>query len=354
MARSYRIAVIPGDGTGPEVIQEGLKVLSAVSEKSGFDVELVHYDLGGERYLRTQEALPDSVIQELKTANAIYLGAIGHPGVKPGILEKGILLRIRFELDQYINLRPVTLYPGVWTPLKDKGPEQINFVVVRENTEGMYAGIGGTFKRGTPDEVALQVDLNTRKGVERCIRYAYELTKKRDSEKKKLTLCAKTNVLTYAHDLWARAFEEVGREYPEVTQDYSHVDALVMWMVKSPEVFDVIVTNNLFGDIITDLGAMIQGGLGIAAGGNLNPKGVSMFEPIGGSAPKYAGKGVINPLAAIGALAMLLDHIGEEGAAQLVESAVKQVTGTKLKSLAAGKMGYSTSEVGDLVVQALG
>ncbi len=354
MARSYRIAVIPGDGTGPEVIQEGLKVLSAVSEKSGFDVELVHYDLGGERYLRTQEALPDSVIQELKTANAIYLGAIGHPGVKPGILEKGILLRIRFELDQYMNLRPVTLYPGVWTPLKDKGPEQINFVVVRENTEGMYAGIGGTFKRGTPDEVALQVDLNTRKGVERCIRYAYELTKKRDSEKKKLTLCAKTNVLTYAHDLWARAFEEVGREYPEVTQDYSHVDALVMWMVKSPEVFDVIVTNNLFGDIITDLGAMIQGGLGIAAGGNLNPKGVSMFEPIGGSAPKYAGKGVINPLAAIGALAMLLDHIGEEGAAQLVESAVKQVTGTKLKSLAAGKMGYSTSEVGDLVVQALG
>ena len=353
MARSYRIAVIPGDGTGPEVIQEGLKVLSAVSEKSGFDVELVHYDLGGERYLRTQEALPDSVIQELKTANAIYLGAIGHPGVKPGILEKGILLRIRFELDQYINLRPVTLYPGVWTPLKDKGPEQIDFVVVRENTEGMYAGIGGAFKRGTPDEVALQVDLNTRKGVERCIRYAYELTKKRNSEKKKLTLCAKTNVLTYAHDLWARAFEEVGKEYPEVTQDYSHVDALVMWMVKSPEVFDVIVTNNLFGDIITDLGAMIQGGLGIAAGGNLNPQGVSMFEPIGGSAPKYAGKGVINPLAAIGALAMLLDHIGEEGAAQLVESAVKQVTGTKLKSLAAGKMGYSTSEVGDLVVQAL-
>ena len=353
MGRSYKIAVIPGDGTGPEVILEGLKVLRAISDRSGFDVELMTYDIGGERYLKTNEALPDSVLQELKTASAVYLGAIGHPGVKPGILEKGILLRLRFELDQYINLRPVKLYPGVWTPLKDKGPDEINFTVVRENTEGIYAGIGGTFKRGTPDEVALQVDLNTRKGVERCIRYAYELTKQR-SARKKLTLCAKTNVLTYAHDLWARVFEEVGKEYPEVNQDYSHVDALVMWMVKSPEVFDVIVTNNMFGDIITDLGAMIQGGLGIAAGGNINPKGVSMFEPIGGSAPKYAGKGVINPLAAIVALAMLLDHLGEKGAADQVEEAVKQVTANKLKSLAAGKMGYSTSEVGDLVVAALG
>ncbi len=353
MGRSYKIAVIQGDGTGPEVILEGLKVLRAVSDRSGFDVELMTYDIGGERYLKTNETLPDSVLQELKTASAIYLGAIGHPEVKPGILEKGILLRLRFELDQYINLRPVKLYPGVWTPLKDKGPNEIDFTVVRENTEGIYAGIGGTFKRGTPDEVALQVDLNTRKGVERCIRYAYELTKQR-SAKKKLTLCAKTNVLTYAHDLWARVFEEVGKEYPEVSQDYSHVDALVMWMVKSPEVFDVVVTNNMFGDIITDLGAMIQGGLGIAAGGNINPNGVSMFEPIGGSAPKYAGKGVINPLAAIVALSMLLSHIGERGAADLVEEAVKQVTATKLKSLAAGKMGYSTSEVGDLVVAALG
>ncbi len=353
MARSYQLAVIPGDGTGPEVIREGLKVLEAVSNLAGFDVELIPYDLGGERYLKTGEALPDSVVEELKRVSAIYLGAIGHPDVKPGILEKGILLRLRFELDQYINLRPVKLYPGVWTPLKDKGPEQIDFVVVRENTEGIYAGIGGTFKRGTPDEVALQVDLNTRKGVERCIRYAYELTRKRASAKKKLTLCAKTNVLTYAHDLWARVFEQVGKEYADIPQDYSHVDALVMWMVKSPEVFDVIVTNNMFGDIITDLGAMIQGGLGIAAGGNLNPQGVSMFEPIGGSAPKYAGKGVINPLAAIAAMGMLLNHIGEEGAGQKVEEAVQQVTGTKLKSLAAGKMGYSTSEVGDLVVKAL-
>ncbi len=352
MGRVYKIAVIGGDGTGPEVVKEGIKVLQAISEKSGFDVDLIPYDLGGERYLKTGETLPDSVVEELKGMSAIYLGAIGHPDVKPGILEKGILLRIRFELDQYINLRPVKLYPGVWTPLKDKGPEHIDFVVVRENTEGLYAGIGGTFKKGTPDEVALQVDLNTRKGVERCIRYAYDFAKNRDG-KKKLTLCAKTNVLTYAHDLWARAFEEVGKEYPEITTDYSHVDALVMWMVKSPEVFDVIVTNNLFGDIISDLGAMIQGGLGIAAGGNLNPKGVSMFEPIGGSAPKYAGKNVINPLAAIAALGMMLEHLGERGAAQRVEQAVQSVTATKLKSLAAGKMGYSTTEVGDLVVAAL-
>ena len=353
MARTYKIGVIGGDGTGPEVVKEGLKVLAAVSEKTGFDVDLVPFDLGGARYLKSGETVPDSVVEELKGMSAIYLGAIGHPEVKPGILEKGILLRLRFELDQYINLRPVKLFPGVWTPLKDKGPEHIDFVVVRENTEGIYAGIGGVFKKGTPDEVAMQVDLNTRKGVERCIRYAYEFTKNRGA-KNKLTLCAKTNVLTYAHDLWARAFAEVGKEYPGITQDYSHVDALVMWMVKSPEVFDVIVTNNMFGDIITDLGAMIQGGLGIAAGGNINPKGVSMFEPIGGSAPKYAGQNVINPLAAIAAVGMMLEYLGERGAASKVEQAVQSVTSTKLKSLAAGKMGYSTTEVGDLVVAALG
>jgi 3-isopropylmalate dehydrogenase len=352
MARTYKIGVIGGDGTGPEVVKEGLKVLEAVSEKTGFDVDLVPFDLGGARYLKSGETVPDSAIEELKGMSAIYLGAIGHPEVKPGILEKGILLRLRFELDQYINLRPVKLFPGVWTPLKDKGPEHIDFVVVRENTEGIYAGIGGVFKKGTPDEVALQVDLNTRKGVERCIRYAYEFTKNRGA-KNKLTLCAKTNVLTYAHDLWARAFAEVGKEFPEITQDYSHVDALVMWMVKSPEVFDVIVTNNMFGDIISDLGAMIQGGLGIAAGGNINPKGVSMFEPIGGSAPKYAGQNVINPLAAIAAMGMMLECLGERGAAGQVEQAVQSVTATKLKSLAAGKMGYSTTEVGDLVVAAL-
>jgi len=350
--RRYKIAVVPGDGTGPEVVREGLKVLEAVSEIAGFDVDLVHYDLGGARYLKTGETLPGSVLEELKTVDAIYLGAIGHPEVKPGILEREVLLKIRFELDQYINLRPVKLFPGVATPLKDKTPEQIDFTVIRENTEGLYGGVGGIFKKGTPDEVAMQMDVNTRKGVERCIRFAYDLANRRGREKK-LTLCAKTNVLTYAHDLWLRAFEEVGREFPEVKPDYSHIDALVMWMVKSPEFFDVIVTNNMFGDIITDLGAMIQGGMGIAAGGNLNPEGVSMFEPIGGSAPKYTGQNVINPLAAICALGMMLSHLKEEGAGERVERAVRWVTAHHVKSLAVGKMGHSTCEVGDLVVRGL-
>ena len=352
-ARTYRIAVIPGDGTGPEVIAEGRKVLEAAAGRDGVRFEWRPYDLGGERYLRTGETLPESVLKELRAVDAIYLGAIGHPEVKPGILEQGILLKLRFELDQYINLRPVKLYPGVWTPLRDKGPEHIDFVVVRENTEGLYAGVGGFLRKGTAEEVALQTSVNTRHGVERCIRFAFECTKKR-AKSKKLTLCGKTNVLTYAHDLWQRVFNEVAADYREIQTDYTHVDACCMWMVKNPEWFDVIVTDNMFGDIITDLGAMIQGGMGIAAGGNLNPQGVSMFEPIGGSAPKYAGQRVINPLAAICAGGMMLEHLGESAAAQDVERAVMAVTGTKLKSLAAGKMGYSTSEVGDLVVQCLG
>ncbi|MBC7335461.1 MAG: 3-isopropylmalate dehydrogenase, partial [Clostridia bacterium] len=291
-------------------------------------------------------------IEELKTFDAIDLGAIGHPQVPPGILEKGILLELRFKLDQYVNLRPVKLYPGVETPLKDKKPEDIDFVVVRENTEGLYAGSGGFLKKGTPDEVAVQESINTRKGVERCIRYAFEYCRRRN-QKKKVTLVAKTNVLTYASDLWQRTFAEVGEEYPDITKDYAHVDAACMWMVKNPEQFDVIVTDNMFGDIITDLGAIIQGGMGIAAGGNINPQGVSMFEPIGGSAPKYAGKNVINPLAAICAGAMLLENLGEEEAARRVENAVIAVCRDHLKSLAAGQMGYSTSEVGDLVVSYL-
>ncbi|MBI4313624.1 MAG: 3-isopropylmalate dehydrogenase [Candidatus Omnitrophica bacterium] len=352
MTVSYEIAVIPGDGTGPEVVREGLKVLEAAAKKTGFRYTTTNYPFGGEHYLKTRETLPDASIEELKKSSAILLGAIGHPEVKPGILERGVLLKLRFGMDQYINLRPVRLYPGVWTPLKDKGPEQIDFVVVRENTEDLYAGVGGFLKKGTPDEVATQVSINTRKGVERCIRFAYDLTRKRNKQRK-LTLCAKTNVLTYAHDLWARTFEEVGREYPDIKQEYAHVDAACMWMIKNPETFDVIVTTNMFGDIITDLGAMIQGGMGIAAGGNLNPEGVSMFEPIGGSAPKYTGKGQINPLAAIVAVSMMLDALGETAAAQQVERAVMFVTANKLKSLAAGKMGYTTGEVGDLVVWAL-
>ncbi|NOZ21583.1 MAG: 3-isopropylmalate dehydrogenase [Planctomycetes bacterium] len=348
----HKIAVIPGDGTGPEVVREGLKVLKAISEKKGFQYETVEYDIGGNRYLKTGEVLPDSVFKELLEVDAIYLGAVGHPDVKPGILEKGLLLRLRFDLDQYINLRPVKLYPGVDCPLKDKGPEDIDFIVVRENTEDLYFGGGGFLRKGTPHEVATQEMLATRFGVERCLRYAFELAQKR--KKKQLTLCAKTNVLTYAHDLWWRTFEEVQKEYPDVKPDYAHVDATCMWMVKNPEFFDVIVTTNMFGDIITDLGAMIQGGMGIAAGGNINPEGVSMFEPIGGSAPKYTGKNVINPLAAICAVGMMLDFLGQEQAASEVEQAVMDLTATKIKDLGAGKMGYSTTEVGDLVVEALG
>lgn len=348
----YRIAVIPGDGTGPEVVQEGLKVLKAVSEKRGFKYEVIHYDFGGDRYLKTGETIPNSALEEFKSMSAIYLGAVGHPDVKPGILEQGILLKIRFGLNLYINLRPVKLYPGVWTPLKDKTPEDVDFVVVRENTEGLYVGEGEFKNKDTKDEVAIQISRNTRRGVERCVRYAFEYTRRRNN-KKKLTLCGKTNVLTYAWDLWERTFYEVAKDYPDVQTDYAHVDATCMWMVKNPEWFDVIVTDNMFGDIITDLGAMIQGGLGIAAGGNINPEGVSMFEPIGGSAPKYTGKGMINPLAAICAGMMMLERLGELDAARMIERAVIKVTSKKLKSMAAGKMGYSTSEVGDLVVKFL-
>lgn len=351
MSSMYKIAVIPGDGTGPEVVREGLKVIEAAASKYGFRYETVHFDFGGDRYLRTGETLPDSAVEELRQFDAIYLGAIGHPDVKPGILEKGILLKARFELDQYINLRPVKLYPGVETPLKDKGPEHIDFVVVRENTEGLYTGSGGFLKKGTPDEIAIQESINTRKGVERCLRYAFEYARRRNKAKK-VTLCGKTNVLTYAFDLWERVFHEVGeKDYPDIERDYAHVDATVMWMVKNPEWFDVIVTDNMFGDIITDLGAIIQGGMGIAAGGNINPEGVSMFEPIGGSAPKYTGKNMINPLAAICAGAMMLDTLGEREAADAIERAVMTVCEKHIKSLSAGKMGYTTSEVGDLVCQ---
>jgi 3-isopropylmalate dehydrogenase len=350
MSKTYNIAVIPGDGTGPEVVAEGIKVLNAVADSAGFKLNMDSFDFGGDRYLKTGEVLPDSAVNELRGYDAMFLGAIGHPDVKPGILEKGILLRIRFELDQYINLRPVKLYPGIECPLKDKGPEHIDFVVVRENTEGLYAGAGGFLKKGTPDEVAVQESINTRKGVERCIRYAFEYCSKRNKEKK-LTLCGKTNVLTFAFDLWERTFNEVAREYADITSDYAHVDAITMWFVKNPEWFDVIVTDNMFGDIITDLGAMIQGGMGIAAGGNINPEGVSMFEPIGGSAPKYKGKNMINPLAAICAAGLMLEHLGEDKAGKDIEKAVMKATEHDIKSLAAGQMGLSTTEVGDLIVK---
>ncbi|MBU2549860.1 MAG: 3-isopropylmalate dehydrogenase [Proteobacteria bacterium] len=350
MTMNYDIAVVPGDGTGPEVVREGLKVLAAAADRFGFELNFHTYNLGGERYLETGELLTDTVLDELRGMRAIYLGAIGHPDVKPGILETGILLKMRFELDLYVNLRPIVLYPGVESPLADKGPDDIDFVVVRENTEGLYAGSGGFLRKGTPHEVAVQESINTRHGVERCLRFAFDYTRNR-GRRKKLTLCGKTNVLTYAFDLWQRVFNEVATEYPDVETDYAHVDAICMWMVKNPEWFDVIVTDNMFGDIITDLGAMIQGGMGLAAGGNIHPGQVSMFEPIGGSAPKYTGQNIINPLAAISAGQMMLAELERHDAAAAVESAVKRVILNDVKSLAAGRMGHSTSEIGDLVVK---
>ena len=356
--KSYKIAVMPGDGTGPEVTVEAVKVMDAAAAKFGFKVEKTDFDFGGERYMKTGETLPDSGVEELRKFDSILLGAIGHPDVAPGILEKGILLKARFELDQYINLRPVKLFPGVDCPLKDKTPADIDYVVVRENTGDAYTGTGGFTLKGTPDEVAVQSAVYNRFQVDRALKYAFEYAKKHGKkargigDENTLGLVGKTNVLTYIYDLWDRAFNEMGeKDYPDIRRDYYHVDATCMWMVKSPEWFDVLVTGNMFGDIITDLGAITQGGMGIAAGGNINPKGVSMFEPIGGSAPKYTGQGVINPLAAVCAMGMMLETLGEQEAADKIEAAVRTVTGEKLKSLAAGKMGYSTSEVGDLVAE---
>jgi len=349
---NYNIAVIPGDGTGPEVTAEAVKALEALAKNHDLDFQFTYYDLGGDRYLRTGELVTQGIIEELKQSDSIVLGAIGHPEVKPGILEQGILLRLRFALDLYINLRPVVLLPGAYTPLKDKGPGDIDFVVIRENSEGAYVGSGGFFKKGTPDEVAVQESVNTRKGVERCVRYAFDYCMQRN-RKLHLTLCAKTNVLTYESDLWFRTFQEVSREYPSVSTDYQHVDALCMWMIKNPERYDVIVTNNMFGDIITDIGAIIQGGLGIAAGGNIHPGGPAMFEPIGGSAPKYTGQGKINPMAAIYAAQMMLEYIGEKDVADHLLMAITKVVKDDLESLEAGRMGFTTSEVGDLVVKRL-
>jgi len=349
--KTYSIALLPGDGTGPEVAREAVKVVNAAAAKFGFTLDYTPYDFGGDRYLRTGETLPDSAIDEFRKHHAIYLGAIGHPDVKPGILEVGILLKARFELDQYINLRPVKLYRPEDCPLKDKEPKDVDFVVIRENSGGIYTGVGGTVQKGTPLEVASQVMLYSRPVVDRCLKYAYEYTRRRNSSKKMLTLVHKCNVLTHCGDLWVRAHQEMGdRDYPDVKQDYNHVDAATMWFVKQPEWYDVVVTENLFGDIITDLAAIVQGGLGVAAGGNINPEGVSMFECMGGSAPKYTGKNIINPIAAIAAGGMMLDTLGETEAAQAVDKAVTAALNSgKIQSLAAGRMGMGTSEVGDLV-----
>jgi 3-isopropylmalate dehydrogenase len=317
------------------MIAEGLKVLDAV----GVPTERLTYDLGTERYARTGEVLPDDVLDELRGVDAIYKGPIGarYPGddVPPGILERGLILRLRFELDQFINLRPAKY-------------GDLDFIVVRENTEGLYAGTGGFLKKGSPDEVALQTSVNTRAGVERCLRYAFDLARSR--ERKRLMLVHKTNVLTFAGDLWERAFHEIGADYPDVEREYSHVDAWCIRAITSADRFDVVVTDNMFGDIITDLAAAIAGGIGLAASGNINPEGVSMFEQIGGTAPDFAGRGEINPMAAIGAVQMMLAHLGEADAASAVARAMDE-TLPRLKGMGAGEMGYSTAEVGDMVVK---
>ncbi len=343
----YSIGVIRGDGTGPEVIGEGLKVLDAVRGDAAF--ELVEFDLGADRYLRTGDTLPDEELERLGQLDAIYLGAVGDPRVKPGILERDLLLKARFGLDQYVNLRPVVRYPGVQTLVPSHTEDDVDMIVVRENSEGLYSGAGGFHRKGTAHEVAVQESINTRHGVERIVRYAFELAMQ-PHRRKTLTLVHKTNVLTFAGDLYQRVVDEVSAGFPEVETDYVHVDAACIYFLDSPGRFDVIVTDNMFGDIITDLGAMIQGGMGIAAGGNINPDGVSMFEPIGGTAPSETGKGSINPLAAIGALEMLLRQLGEAGSADRVDRGIRAAT-QQMKSMRAGEMGFTTSEVGDLVVE---
>lgn len=355
---NYNIAVIPGDGTGPEVVAEGLKVLRAAAVRQGFTCSTTTFDFGGARYLRTGETLPDSAIEELRDHDAIFLGAIGHPDVAPGILEQGILLKARFALDQYINLRPVRLIPGVETPIKGKGPRDIDYCCIRENSGGMYTGMGGSSRPGTKDEVAIQEMVYTYDQVARCMRFAFDYTRKYGKKARgvgpenTLALIGKSNVLTHMYKLWNRVFAEIGTEYPDVKREYYHVDATCLYMVASPEMFDVMVVENMFGDIVTDLGAITQGGLGVAAGGNINPQGVSMFEPIGGTAPAWTGKNAINPLAAIGAVQMMLEHLGEHEAASLIENGIVQAVG-KMKSMIAGEMGMGTSDVGDIVAEAV-
>jgi 3-isopropylmalate dehydrogenase len=342
---THTVGVIGGDGTGPEVVGQALRVLDAV----GTDVGLVEFDLGAERYLRTGDVLPDDELARLREMDAILLGAVGDPRVRPGVLERDLLLRVRFELDQYVNLRPIVRYPGVETLVPSHTEDDVDMVVVRENSEGLYSGAGGFHRKGTAHEVAVQESINTRHGVERIVRYAFELAM-RPERRRKLTLVHKTNVLTFAGDLYQRVVDEVGAEYPDVERDYVHVDAACIYFLDQPARFDVIVTDNMFGDIITDLGAMIQGGMGIAAGGNINPAGTSMFEPIGGTAPDHVGRGTINPLAAIGALQMLLTQLGEATAADRVTAGIRLAC-SKMHSMRAGEMGYSTAEVGDLVIE---
>ncbi len=351
MRKSYNIAVIPGDGIGPEVVEQALRVLDRTASIEGFEVRTTRFGLGAEHYLRTREIFPAAAFDEVRGHDAILLGAIGDPRVEVGLLEFGIIAKLRFELDLYVNLRPVRLYAEHLCPLKDKRPEDVDFIVVRENTEDAYAGMRGFFKQGTPDEIATQEILFTRKGTERVIRYAFELCRRR-ARAKKLTLVDKANAVR-AMDLWTRTFEEVGREYPDIARDHAYIDAATMWCVKNPEWFDTVVTSNMFGDILTDLAAMIQGGLGIAASGNLHPGRVSLFEPIHGSAPKYAGKNVASPVASIMAVQMMLDYLGEGRAARRIEETVAGLLRSRKIPSLGSDSGLSTRRVGDLVIEAL-
>ncbi len=370
--KKYKIALIPGDGIGPEIVREGVKVIDAVSEKNGFEIEWIEYPFGAEHYLKTKELIPEDVLKEISKMDAIYLGALGDPRIKPGILEKGILLNIRFYFDEYINLRPIKLLEGVNCPIKDKKPRDIDFTVIRENTEDFYVGVGGRVREGMNkelleikrslynvkfnldiesegDELAYQLGVVSRKGCERVIRYAFEFARKKG--KNRVVGVDKANVLTDIYGFWREVFEEVASDYPEIETDFNFVDAITMWFVKSPEYYQVIVTPNMFGDIITDLGAMIQGGLGLAPGGNINPDGVSMFEPIHGSAPKYAGKNIANPIATIWAGAMMLDEIGEEKSSDNIISAIQDVLKEgKIRTKDLGGSS-STSDMGNAIVK---
>jgi 3-isopropylmalate dehydrogenase len=345
LSKEHAIAVIPGDGIGGEVIDEGLKVLRALATSYGFKLRTTNYPWGAEHFLKTGVTMPDSALDEYRQHAAVYLGAIGDPRIEVGMLERAIIAGLRFKLDLYVNLRPIKLYDARFCPLKDKKPSDVDLVVVRENTEDAYIGIGGHFKQGTPDEVAIATMLYTRKGCERAVRYAFELAKNR--KRRKLTLVDKANAVR-PQDLWTRTFAEVAKEYPNVETDHAYIDAACMWLVKNPESFDVCVMPNIFGDIFTDLGAMVQGGMGIAASGNLHPGKTSMFEPIHGSAPKYRGQNKANPLAAINAAGMMLDYLGEKTAAATLDAAISGLlTSGRVKSLGAGEL--PCSEIGDLV-----
>ncbi len=352
--KSYNIGIIAGDGIGPEVIKEGLKTLNAV--KDNFDFNFIEYPYSGAYYLKMKELVPERVIDEWRKLDAIYLGAIGYPGVEPGLVERSVIMGLRIGLDLYVNLRPVKLFATHLCPIKEKTPADIDFIVIRENTEDVYSGIGGAFRKGTPDEVAIAEMVFTRKGTERVIRYAFELARSRGQARPerppKLTMVDKANAIR-AQDLWTRVFAEVGAEYPDVEQNHLYVDVACMMMVDAPEMFDVVVTTNLFGDIITDLGAVIQGGIGTAASANIRPGQNGMFEPVHGSAPDIAGQGIANPIGAILSAGMMLDYLGEKSAGRHIEEAVSQLLASGMIPSADARSGLSTTEVGDMVVESI-